>query len=77
MEQAFLPLYQAVTDYLAEKRMTGRFDPLEISILLVTSIDGIFYNHRQGFFKKILENTDLRLDRLVETQINIFKQLLQ
>ena len=77
MEQAFVPLYRAVTDYLAEKKMTDRFDPLEISILLVTSIDGIFYNHRQGFFKKILENTDLRLNRLVETQIHIFKQLLQ
>jgi len=77
MEQAFVPLYQAVKDYLVEKNGTCRFDSLEISILLVTSIDGIFYNHRQGFFKKILENTDLELNRLVETQITIFKQLLQ
>ena len=77
MDQAFLPLYHSVTDYLVEKKMTDRFEPLEISILLVTSIDGIFYNHRQGFFKKTLESTDLSLNRLVETQIRIFKQMLQ
>lgn len=77
MDQAFVPLYQAVTDYLVKKKITDRFDPLEISILLLTSIDGIFYNHRQGFFKKILDSTDLGLNRLVETQIQIFKQMLQ
>lgn len=77
MDQAFVPLYQAVTDYLVKMKITDRFDPLEISILLLTSIDGIFYNHRQGFFKKILDSTDLCLNRLVETQIQIFKQMLQ
>ena len=75
MDQAFVPLYQAVTDYLVKKKITDRFDPLEISILLLTSIDGIYYNHRQGFFKKILDSTDLCLNRLVETQIQIFKQM--
>ena len=77
MEQAFAPLRRAVTDYLVEKGMTDRFDPLETSILLVTGIDGIFYNHRQRFLQKMLEDSGLHLHRLVETQIRIFKQMLQ
>jgi len=75
--QAFAPLHDAVSDYLKEQRLSKKFDPLELSVLLITSIDGLLYNHRQQFFKNILKNTTLSLERMVDTQINIFLQALE
>ncbi len=75
--EAFKPLHDAVGDYLEEQGLSKKFDPLELSILLVTSIDGLIYNHRQQFFKSILKDTPLSLERMVGTQIDIFLQALK
>jgi len=76
VETAYSFVHRAVQSYLDEKGLAKRYDSLELAMLLVTSIDGLLYNYKQGFFEDILEDTHLTLEKLVDQQINIFKQAL-
>jgi AcrR family transcriptional regulator len=76
VEQAFSFVHRAVQAYLEAKGLAQRYDSLELALLLFTSIDGLFYDFKQGFFEDILEETHLTLEGLVERQIRIFKQAL-
>jgi AcrR family transcriptional regulator len=76
VEQAFSFVHRAVQTYLEAKGLAQRYDSLELALLLFTSIDGLFYDFKQGFFEDILEKTHLTLEGLVERQISIFKQAL-
>ena len=76
VETAYSFVHRAVQSYLDEKGLAKRYDGLELAMLLVTSIDGLLYNYKQGFFEDILEDTHLTLEKLVDQQINIFKQAL-
>jgi AcrR family transcriptional regulator len=77
VETAYSFVHNAVQAYLVEKGLTGHYDSLELAMLLVTSVDGLLYNYKQGFFEDILEDTHLTLERMVDRQINIFKQALE
>jgi AcrR family transcriptional regulator len=77
VETAYSFVHKAVQAYLEEKGLTKNYDSLELAMLLVTSVDGLLYNYKQGFFEDILENTHLTLEKLVDRQINIFKQALE
>lgn len=74
--QAHLCVHRAVQSYLDEKGLAQRYDSFELALLLFTSIDGLFYDFKQGFFEDILEKTHLTLEKLVDRQITIFKQAL-
>lgn len=76
VEQAYACVHRAVKSYLDEKGLAKRYDSCELSLLLFTSIDGLFYDFKQGFFEDIVEETHLTLEKLVDRQISIFKQAL-
>jgi len=76
MENAYSFVHRAVQSYLDTQGLAKRYDSLELALLLITSIDGLLYNYKQGFFEDILEETQLTLEKLVDRQINIFKQAL-
>ena len=76
VERAFSFVHRAVQAYLDAKGLAQRHDSLELALLLFTSIDGLFYDFKQGFFEDILEETHLTLEGLVDRQITIFKQAL-
>lgn len=74
--QAYASVHDAVQAYLEEKALAGRYNSMELAILLVTSIDGLLYNYKQGFFEDILKGSSLTLESLVDRQIHIFKLAL-
>lgn len=77
MQKAYSFVHKAVQDYLEEKGLSGYYDSLELAMLLVTSIDGLLYNYKQGFFEDILKDTHLTLEGLVDRQISIFAMALR
>ena len=77
VETAYSFVHKAVQAYLDEKGLSKSYDSLELAMLLFTSVDGLLYNYKQGFFEDILEDTHLTLQKLVDRQINIFKQALE
>jgi AcrR family transcriptional regulator len=77
VETAYSFVHKAVQAYLDEKGLSKSYDSLELAMLLFTSVDGLLYNYKQGFFEDILEDTHLTLEKLVDRQINIFKQALE
>ncbi|MEI6125679.1 MAG: TetR/AcrR family transcriptional regulator [Pseudomonadota bacterium] len=76
VQTAYDFIHRAVQAYLEERGLAGRYDSLELAMLLITSIDGLLYNYKQGFFEDILEDTHLTLEKLVDRQISIFKMAL-
>jgi AcrR family transcriptional regulator len=64
----------AVQDYLQETGLSVKHDSRELALLLFTSIDGLFYDLKQGFFEDGIQS--LTLKRLVAAQIEIFKTYL-
>ena len=76
VERTYSFVHRAVQSYLDEKGLATCYDSLELAMLLFTSIDGLLYNYKQGFFEDILEETHLTLEKLVDRQITIFKQAL-
>ena len=76
VEKAYSFVHRAVQAYLDAKGLTKSYDSLELALLLITSIDGLLYNYKQGFFEDILKDTHLTLEKLVDQQINIFKKSL-
>lgn len=65
---------EAVQAHLEEVGLSRQYDSRELALLLFTSVDGIFYDLKQGFFEDGIKN--LSLERLVATQIKIFKAFL-
>jgi hypothetical protein len=64
----------AVQAYLEEKGLSEKHDSRELALLLFTSIDGLFYDLKQGFFEDGIKSMTLK--RLVAAQIDIFKTFL-
>jgi hypothetical protein len=64
----------AVQAYLEEAGLSGAHDSRELALLLFTSIDGLFYDLKQGFFEDGIKSMTLK--RLVASQIHIFKTFL-
>jgi AcrR family transcriptional regulator len=64
----------AVQDYLAKTGLADRYDSRELSLLLIASVDGLYYDLKQGFFEDSIKS--LSLERLVAGQIEIFKTFL-
>ena len=64
----------AVQAYLEEAGLSGVHDSRELALLLFTSIDGLFYDLKQGFFEDGIKSMTLK--RLVAAQIHIFKTFL-
>lgn len=65
---------EAVQAHLDEVGLSKQYDSRELALLLFTSVDGIFYDLKQGFFEDGIKS--LSLERLVATQIKIFKAFL-
>jgi AcrR family transcriptional regulator len=65
--------HETVIDLLEEKGLSQQYDCMEITIALWASVEGLLTIHNQGYFK----NTQLTLEQLVDTQINIFFKGLQ
>jgi hypothetical protein len=64
----------AVQDYLTKTGLTERYDSRELALLLIASVDGLYYDLKQGFFEDSIKR--LSLERLVAGQIEIFKTFL-
>jgi AcrR family transcriptional regulator len=71
---SFSFVQEAVQAHLEEAGLSLRYDSRELALLLFTSIDGLFYDLKQGFFEDGIQS--LSLERLVDTQIDIFKAFL-
>jgi len=65
--------HETIIDLLEEKGLAQKYDSMEITIALWASIEGLLTIHNQGYFK----NTQLTLDQLVDTQLDIFLKGLQ
>jgi len=64
----------AVEDYLVKTGLADRYDSRELALLLISGIDGLFYDLKQGFFEDSIQR--LSLERLAAGQIDIFKTFL-
>lgn len=74
LQQSYRFVHTAVEQYFERSGLPSRTDSRELALLLFTSIDGLFYDLKQGFFEDPIR--ELTLERLVDTQINIFKAYL-
>jgi AcrR family transcriptional regulator len=74
LRTSFSFVQAAVEAHLEAEGLSRRYDSRELALLLFTSIDGIFYDLKQGFFEDSIKS--LSLERLVDTQIAIFKTFL-
>jgi AcrR family transcriptional regulator len=74
LQQSYLFVHSAVEQYFERKGLPARDKSRELALLLFTSIDGLFYDLKQGFFEDPIRQ--LTLERLVDTQIEVFKAYL-
>ena len=74
LQQSYRFVHTAVEQYFERRGLPARNDSRELALLLFTSIDGLFYDLKQGFFEDPIRQ--LTLERLVDTQINVFKAYL-
>ncbi|MBM4309837.1 MAG: TetR/AcrR family transcriptional regulator [Deltaproteobacteria bacterium] len=74
LQRSYRFVYTAVEQYFERRGLPARTDSRELALLLFTSIDGLFYDLKQGFFEDPIRQ--LTLERLVDTQINVFKAYL-
>jgi len=74
LRTSFSFVQAAVQAHLEETGLAKRYDSRELALLLFTSIDGLFYDLKQGFFEDSIKS--LSLERLVSAQIDIFKTFL-
>jgi len=74
LQQSYSFVHTAVEQYFEHRGLPARNESRELALLLFTSIDGLFYDLKQGFFEDPIRQ--LTLGRLVDTQINIFKAYL-
>lgn len=74
LQRSYRFVYTAVEQYFERRGLPARADSRELALLLFTSIDGLFYDLKQGFFEDPIRQ--LTLERLVDTQINVFKAYL-
>lgn len=74
LRTSFSFVQAAVQAHLEETGLAKQYDSGELALLLFTSIDGLFYDLKQGFFEDSIQS--LSLERLVDTQIAVFKTFL-
>jgi AcrR family transcriptional regulator len=74
LRQSYSFVHIAVERYLERSGLTARYDSRELALLLFTSIDGLLYDLKQGFFEEPIRH--FTLERLVDTQIEVFKAFL-
>lgn len=74
LRQSWGFVHAAVEQHLERTGLSAVHDSRELSVLLFTSIDGLFYDLKQGFFEDHIGQ--FTLERLVDTQITIFKAYL-
>ena len=74
LQRSYGFVHTAVEQHFERNGLSAAHDSRELSLLLFTSIDGLFYDLKQGFFEDPIRQ--LTLERLVDTQINIFKAYL-
>ena len=74
LQRSYRFVHSAVEQYFERSGQSARHDSRELALLLFTSIDGLFYDLKQGFFEDPIRQ--LTLERLVDTQIKIFKAFL-
>jgi len=74
LQQSYRFVHTAVEQYFECSGLPTRNESRELALLLFTSIDGLFYDLKQGFFEDPIRQ--LTLERLVDTQIKVFKAYL-
>lgn len=74
LRQSYSFVHTAVQRYLERSGLTARYDSRELALLLFTSIDGLLYDLKQGFFEDTIR--EFTLERLVDTQIKVFMAFL-
>ncbi len=75
LQQSYRFVHSAVEQCFERSGLSACNDSREIALLLFTSIDGLFYDLKQGFFEDPIRQ--LTLERLVDTQIKVFKAYLR
>jgi AcrR family transcriptional regulator len=74
LRRSYSFVYSAVERHFERSNQSTRHDSGELALLMFTSIDGLFYDLKQGFFEDPIRQ--LTLERLVDTQIQVFKAYL-
>lgn len=74
LQQSYRFVHTAVEQYFERSGLSARNDSRELALLLFTSIDGLFYDLKQGFFEDPIRQ--FTLERLVDKQIKVFKAYL-
>ncbi len=74
LRKAWSFVHNAVQLHLERCGLASRFDTRELTLLLFTGIDGLLYDLKHSFFEDPIRQ--LTLERLVDTQIAVFKAYL-
>jgi len=74
LEVSYDFVHTAVQAHLEEAGLAGCHDSRELALLLFTSVDGLLYDLKHGFFEARIKG--FTLARLVDSQIKIFKASL-
>jgi len=74
MQESYRFVHTAIERYLEKSGQAGLYDCRELALLLFTGIDGLLYDLQHRFFGDPIRQ--FTLERLVDTQIAVFKAFL-